>query len=294
MNSIVRILGRTVRACLPAALVRKISAFEVDLQYVRKIRRHYWTGVYNSFDEVPVFGADYYNSDEWIASRAETITALLNTPKDAVMDATDFARTLISIALAMAISDKRSKGQEGDLRILDIGGDAGSTYAILKATLDPDDFSEISYTVLELDRCVQDGRKIWAALEGHNPPYKIDFCTDLPTQAAGIDLVYFGSSLQYFGDYEDVINRAIAIGPEYFLFFNSFVGDVKTHCTLQVNVHGTGLPFRKINLDEFLTLFKEKYRLIYKSSCGQNYNVNNFEPEYRLPASSNLLFKRIS
>src|SRR6185312_11098142 len=293
MASVGRILKNTARACLPAKLVDKISAFRADLQYARRVRRHYWTGVYNSFDEVPVFGPDYYNSDEWISSRVTTIAALLNTPIDAVMDATDFSRTLISIALAMVASHRRTTGRQSNIHVLDIGGDAGSTYAILKATLNPGDFSEIRYTVLELEKCVQDGRKIWAALGDHGPLYNINFCTELPAQGTEIDLVYFGSSLQYFDDYKDVISRVIAIGPEYFLFFNSFVGSVKTHCTLQVNVDGTGLPFRKINLDEFLALFKEKYRLIYKSSCGQNYNVDNFEPAYRMHSSSNLLFQRI-
>src|SRR6185437_15473181 len=145
MASIARILKKAARACLPAGLADKLSAFEADLQYARRVRRHYWRGVYNSFGDVPVFGVDYYNSDEWISSIATTIATLLNAPTDAVMDATDFSRTLISIALAMAVSDRRNRGGEGDIRVLDIGGDAGSTYAILKATLDPDDFSQISY-----------------------------------------------------------------------------------------------------------------------------------------------------
>ena len=115
--------------------------------------------------------------------------------------------------------------------------------------------------MLELERGVRDGRRLWEKL-GAGSSYKIDFRTDFPAEGAIPDLVFFGSSLQYFPDYGAVIDQTVATGADYILFSNSLIGDIKTHCSLQVNINGTGMAVWKINLDEFLDRFKDKYRLI--------------------------------
>jgi len=283
------LLRKTLKRILPRKLTSLILQFESAWIVLKDQRRKetepFWKGVYANISEIPVQGELYSDSESWITPKTNLINSILND-RSPIGYGVEAGRTLLALVTALIWSRTRNLNRE--FTIIDVGGDLGTTYALLKNSLPQQVISKFKYYVLELKSCVHAGKEFWK--DHTEATDELVFVSEFPDQA-NPTIVYFGSSIQYFEDYVEILEKSAAAHPEYLLFFNCPIGDVRTHATLQVNVSKFGTPQWKINLNEVCEhLGKHGYELIYKGNNAQNYPVFNFSPEYQLKESSNLLF----
>ena len=162
--------------------------------------------------------------------------------------------------------------------ILDIGGGFGST----KIACQYLNNQEIKLTVLELEGIVHLTRK--------SGQKDINFVTQFPEEF--FDIVYLGSSLQYFENTDAILNQISNSKPDYVIIADSTFSEETSFKALQTN-----LPYSKI----YRWIFSESkisdclktYTLIHKST---NYApMHNFKSR-RYPKLTtihgNLIYKR--
>ena len=108
------------------------------------------------------------------------------------------------------------------------------------------------------------------------------------------DLVYFGSSLQYFEDWKAMIHMAVSSNPKYILISDTTVGDIETFVCAQVNDTRTVIPrwvFGIAELDELFINFGYK-RILRTTNYYPFHNFYNYDGEHRNIEHANLAFMR--
>jgi putative methyltransferase (TIGR04325 family) len=155
-------------------------------------------------------------------------------------------------------------------------------YSLLRKT--------VSVKVVELLSIVSRGREIFKAYPG------ISFVDILPDDNEHFDVVYFGSSLQYFEDYRNMVQSVIDLHPEIIVIADTTMGEVATFVAAQVNMPGRVIPRLVFNLHEIVQLFaSNSYELLHKSI---NYSLSHDFSNYPAPISAtrhwNLVFGRSS
>lgn len=108
------------------------------------------------------------------------------------------------------------------------------------------------------------------------------------------DIVYYGSSLQYFDDNSKILTEAIQYKPRYVIVSDAPMGVQETFACAQVNMPGIVIPRWVFNQNEIIRLFDYGgYELIHESA--NYYPFHNFY-SYREPYQSimhkNLIFVR--
>ena len=81
------------------------------------------------------------------------------------------------------------------------------------------------------------------------------------------EIIYFGSSFQYFLKLDDILSELFKIQPIYIIIADScFLEKDGSFLTLQVNMYPSIFPQRFTNLSELAKRMKDNdYNLIYKS-----------------------------
>lgn len=111
--------------------------------------------------------------------------------------------------------------------------------------------------------------------------------------AKNIDLVYFGSSIQYFNDYKSILRECVQLNPRYIVISDSTFSNSKTFCTLQKNMSKRVIPRWIFQEQELSALMKE-------NGYSKNLETENFSPRWNLKGSGikiqlfqkNLVYKR--
>lgn len=110
------------------------------------------------------------------------------------------------------------------------------------------------------------------------------------------DVVYFGSSLQYFEDYRESILLALKGSLQVVLIADTPVGDLETFVTCQINMEYRKIPRWVFSLSEIKEIFKdEEYELIEIASVDWHSNIHNFlnfPEEYHHISHKNMVFSR--
>jgi putative methyltransferase (TIGR04325 family) len=195
-------------------------------------------------------------------------------------------RSQITNLLPLLISSIDKK----QISLLDYGGGAGESFidCINKINIE----KKIDYFVFDLKTTMKIGKEVF--LDFEHKYCNISFVNNL-TQLRSLDIVYFGSSLQYFPDYKLTLLSVIAKEPKYIFLTDNFMGNHSTYVTTQINMTGRKMAYWIFEFEEIVNFLNEnKYSLVYSSSNFQPFhNFDNFPLDKRVSDTSNLLFKNI-
>ena len=142
------------------------------------------------------------------------------------------------------------------VNILDVGGGYNSVYKYLKYSIN----QKFDVTVLETPIIVDTINKS----TNNNLTYISNINNILFSK---YQIVYFGSSFQYFLKCDDILSKIFDINPLYiFIVDSSFLEEKESFLTLQVNMYPSLFPQRFNNIKEIIEkMNKHNYKLIYKS-----------------------------
>lgn len=171
------------------------------------------------------------------------------------------------------------------LAILDVGGGLGTTFIDLQFSLPTKD---VVVTVVELPSVVEAAREI---LKQYS---KVTFVSAFPQDRERYDVIYFGSSLQYFEDYISILQESMVLDPEYIVVADTTMGPAPTFVCAQVNMKGRAIPRLVFNRDELISTFAQrKFHLVHQSvNYSPSHTFDNYPPPARLTTHWNLIFRR--
>jgi len=170
--------------------------------------------------------------------------------------------------------------------ILDVGGGLGISFLDLKFSLPQRDFT---MTVLELPSMIQRGSDLF-----ENYP-EIDFSSSLSDEGRGIDVVHFGSSLQYFEDYQGILKRVADLHPDLIVISDTTMGDADSFVAAQVNMAERVIPRMVFNRKELEGICADQgYDLVHRSvNYSQGLSFSNYDAPVSETRHWNLVFQRI-
>ena len=239
-----------------------------------------YSGIYSNFKEVQNQFAiiNQYSSSEQFCITADQAKKLLSDSESGSFINIGWASQRLNfLANFLSALDFES------LKILDIGGGFGETYLHVKRSTK----CNIRYDIIELEKTVEVGKSIFK--NNHD----LNFFTLDTYSKNKYDLVYFGSSLQYFEDWKEIIKIAIASNPEFILITDTPVGAVPTFVCAQVNDPRAIIPRWVFNIEDLEVLFSTfGYSLVLgNSNYYPFHNFYNYEGEYRNIEHANLVFR---
>lgn len=238
-----------------------------------------YSGIYLNFGEVQNQFAirNQYSSPEQFSITAEKAKQLLDDfGTDSFANIGWASQRLNFLPNFLAALDS-----EG-LKILDVGGGFGETYLHVRRRTK----FKIQYDIIELEKTVEVGKELFK--NDHNLNF-FSFSTHIPNK---YDLVYFGSSLQYFEDWKEIIKTVLISEPKYVLISDTTVGEVPTFVCAQVNDPRTIIPRWVFNIADLDTLFSYfgYSRALRTSNYYPFHNFYNYEGEYENIEHTNLVF----
>jgi putative methyltransferase (TIGR04325 family) len=238
-----------------------------------------WSGIYSSFDEVPVVGVGF--DGRRFAEQTQHATRLLieETRKQGLPKQTTCQNSLLP--LLGAVAGQRSR----KVSILDFGGGTGAAFVHILANAPS--WLEIRFDVVETASACELGQQLFA------DESRIRFHTTLPERDNQFDIVHISSALQYVTDYRKTLVDLCGFKAEYFLLANLSAAAIPTYATAQRVYDDMVVPYWFLNLDEVIDIMEsESYRLLWKAAVEREYVQANFPPEYRLGRTCNLLFRQ--
>ena len=169
--------------------------------------------------------------------------------------------------------------------VLDVGGGLGVSFIDLMFSLPG---KPVSMTVMELPETAARGRELFRDCKG------ISFIDTFPGPAAKFDVIYFGSSLQYFEDYRGILEQAMDLKPGLVVIADTTMGEGATFVAAQVNMANRVIPRMVFNLPEVVGLFVSKgFGLLHKSVNPEGaHNFSNYAPPVSGTRHWNLVFRR--
>jgi putative methyltransferase (TIGR04325 family) len=230
-------------------------------------------GSYSSFQDVfriyPL--ATGYHSDE--SSRAAVLAAYETLRNFENGHTSNFGwETFRLNILPTVIYAMLERVNTNKIRICDVGGGLGSQYINLSLSLKSITYD---YTIIELPETSNAGNMVF------NSYSNIKFTSEFPASFESYDLVYFGSSLQYFDDYEKIIENVCSYSPFEIVITDLPMSGNKSFICAQVNMKDRVIPINVFNLDDLLLVFERfgyKLNVITKSYYPfhdlSNYDLN--------------------
>lgn len=178
-------------------------------------------------------------------------------------------------------------GKNG-LRILDFGGAGGLDYGYLRA-MTGDACPRLAYHVVDVPGACDGGKRAW---EG-DP--RITFSSDLPPSSERFDLVYAYSAIHCVPDYKTLLTGLARYGARVMLFCKHPVHEGRAFVRKQVNMGvGREVPQWVLSLPEMQAILKaHEYTLLFRASGEDLYNVDNYDGQYRVEGTLNMVFANI-
>lgn len=265
--------GAPLRKRIVRATRSAIRIFRDEL-----LHKYHWHGIHTCFADVGAAGAGF-SDDAWVkGARRAAELAMEENRAGFVPRAVQGDDALLPLLCSVLAQSSRR------LRILDFGGGAGASYAMLSGAIVSS--CSIEYTIVEVPNVAHEGAAVFA----DNPAVR--FCSEVPTDQA-VDIVFVSTALQYVDDWRLLLRKLAALQPRCWLFTKLSTGDVPTYIAAQLNVEGFRIPYRFINIDELLTSINETgYRLCFKCASTVLLNQDNYPQTHRLEGACNLLFVR--
>jgi putative methyltransferase (TIGR04325 family) len=230
-------------------------------------------GIYQSFDDLP---ASF--PDEAIAGHAFNNAI---RPKMDELSGTPILRqhhALLPTVVSMTAD--RSK----TFRVLDFGGGAGLDYSNLSYAIPRS--QPISYTVVELPALCNAGRKLWSG------DSRIAFSETLPPTGTEFDLVYSWSALEFHAQPLEVLEKFASYKPKAILIAHTPMVSASAFVRGQYDARSNSLfPVWVLSIAELeRVLLANGYRLAMHSCYDDDYPVDNFDAQHKVPHTVSLLF----
>lgn len=120
---------------------------------------------------------------------------------------------------------------------------------------------KVDYTILELAETVEQGNNLFSEFSD------VKFISEFPQEHEFFDILFFGSSLQYFENYEDIIKSSCSYKPGRIILCDCPMGVVDTFVCAQVNMMpDRAIPINVFNIEEIISIFdKNGYDLTLKT-----------------------------
>lgn len=239
----------------------------LDMIHNGIVRKPPFSGVYHGFDEV----ATNYPTD---ATRRAFAKAGLSIKHE---EAADLAILRRSHSLLPAVVGMLAPFSE-PVRILDFGGSGGIDYLNLKKTI----AANVRYHIVDLPAICDAGRELWPN------DLALSFSEALPDDEQ-FDLVYSWSAVHYVPDPLALLVRFTQYRPKAILIVHS---PFARRGFVRAQSQGSfRFPQWVVSLpDAEQAMKKAGYRLVMRATDEFSYNVDNYEPAYRVAHMANLLF----
>lgn len=168
------------------------------------------------------------------------------------------------------------------LNILDVGGGFNDLYNLIKISSNKD----VDMTVLETPLICNIMKK--EKLASNNR-----YLDDIDKINNFYDIIYFGSSFQYFIPLKNYLYKYFKTKSKYIIICDTiFLEKKETFITLQINTYPSIIPHQFNNIKEITDLFfKNNYKLIYKSKRKPGKHNMLKKNEY---FTRDLIFEKIS
>ena len=203
----------------------------VNKKRVKRSMNRIFAGVYKTIRDVPVIN-EGYNNKKWLENIYSQTILKINSIRKAkfIIDAAQRNNITNLLPLLTSISAQN----HGKTSILDFGGGMGEGYVeCLKCLSNTDCF----FHVVDTHSNNEFAKKIFLS------DSRIEFYDiDIPDDLLKVNIVNIGSSLQYVDDYKSILSTLIKKKPEYIFFSDTFMGEMPTFATMQVNMKGKGIP----------------------------------------------------
>lgn len=241
-----------------------------------------YMGKFGSFSEVSESFADTTNYHSAQSERNEVQDAQGKLDRFERGEVPEIGATLTRLNFlptALSLCTRES------LTILDVGGGVGTTFIDLQFSLPTKD---VVVTVVELPSVAEAGREILKRYP------KVRFISSFPQDRKRYDVIYFGSSLQYFENYTAVLQDSAALEPEFVVIADTTMGPAPTFVCAQVNMQGRVIPRMVFNRDELIaTLAQCNFHLVHRSiNYSQFHTFDNYPSPERQTDHWNLIFRR--
>ena len=263
------------RKLLPLFILKLIRCWRVSNKSVSTFE-----GVFDSFHEV-IYS---YGSQPLYATQTSRLESIKNVSNLMELNSTIVPNwssqrfNFISTFVSSLVIDKVS--------ILDVGGGFGETYLYLRKSCS----KKYDYRILELEPTVELLKKTFKDFSELTCHVSLDSVSFKP------EIVYFGSSLQYFSDYKSILLDAISYSPQFIIVSDTPMGNIESFVCAQVNMPETVIPCWVFNYEEILfTLQVAGYKLIYQSlSYYPMHNFDSYPIRYQQVFFNNLIFKKLT
>lgn len=154
------------------------------------------------------------------------------------------------------------------ISILDVGGGAGHALSYLTYSCQT---KKINLAIYELPVVVSAGRVAFRGIEN------IHFEDNLNAIKSPIDIVFFGSSFQYFEDYQLLLHQIKALSPKILIIIYTPMTNAPTFITAQVNMQNRVIPTRITNYQGLINFLKKlEFEIIYRSTSKTKAHFRNF------------------
>ena len=150
-----------------------------------------------------------------------------------------------------------SSYEKNIISILDIGGGFNNVYDFITNS----STKKIDVTVLETQMIVDLMKPETKDIQNLN------YIEDINNTQKNFDIIYFGTSFQYFISLEEFLSKIFKLKAKYIVIADTiFLEKRSSLITLQINTFPSIIPQKFNNIDEVINLFKNNnYNLIYKS-----------------------------
>jgi len=246
-----------------------------------------WEGVYANFSEVRT-EETVFEESIWLAkimgrARQQVAQSDDDSAVAAVALTSDYALPFVA-----ALTVRRGQS----LRILDFGGGMGTSYLPLVKMLPVG--QPIDFVVVENAAVCRAGAEFFEGDEG------IRFKEDIPPPGQEYGIVHCGSSLHYIDEWEHLLDKFVALQPQYLLFADLPAADNRSFVTTQL-FHGQRICVRFWNFAEFVEAVEKRgFELVFRSRYRGYYlekdaspPTGDFDELHRLDYFSQLVFRRV-
>lgn len=181
--------------------------------------------------------------------------------------------------------------QKKEINILDVGGGFGSVFLDLKYYLKNLDI-KFNWTIVEQEEIVKQALQ-WNDLD-------VSFKSELDGMIGKkqFDFVLFGSCLQYIGNYQEIIQKALMFEPYRIAILKTPVSDETFFAIQHTNPLGNhncyiaDYPCRVFKEEELISIFNDKYSL--EDVEEDEYNNRNNYLEYHVVKWKDFFFEKIN
>lgn len=242
-----------------------------------------YEGVFNSFNDVlKTYPSEInYDSDGSLIEAKNRALREVNNFQNG--HPPNYSGELIRLNLLSILSSLYTKQE---INFLDIGGGIGSSYLNLMYSCPT---KKINFTKFELPQRVDVAQEIFKDFENIN--FSVIFPVD---DVNKFDIIYLGSSLQYFSEYQEIIDQICKLQPELIFISDTAFGPASTFVCAQVNMINRTIPRWIFNLSEIIEVMKmSSYQIVHKSvNYDSFHDFSNYVGEESETRSYNLVFRK--